>query len=334
MKDRAPGNASSFVSADGIEQAEAADFGDLAERGGDLLIAGVGQALCEAGEDALLFVLARADDERKAETLTILGVEARKGRDLVRCQTVEASGGLLAGGGGGERPGEGGASDEIGVRLDQRDLPLDRRVLHHGDEFALQIVERGEWARIPRRFDDPRWPLEEMAERGDEAGTVERVDLREGEVEPSSQLSSDERARDGVVPFNQHGQVYVEQLAILNLHAAVDDAQVHVGRLAEDERGQRVVDRATGEAERVEPVADEVRRHTWREHADVVASERRRAATGRQPQRLMCGQRGWAIRDTMQQQRLPRLRQQMRAVVGGRAIYAEADTRASVPESP
>ena len=102
------------------------------------------------------------------------------------------------------------------------------------------------------------------------------------------------------MPLDEHRQVYIKQVAILNLHAAVDDTQVHIGRLAEDERGERIMNRAAGEAERIEPVADEVRRHARREHADVVASERRRAATGRQPERLMRGESRWAIRDAMQ----------------------------------
>ena len=70
---------SHLVWANGVEEAQAADFGDLAKRGGDLLVAGVTHALSEAG-DALL-VLARADDEGKAEALAILSVKAREGGD-------------------------------------------------------------------------------------------------------------------------------------------------------------------------------------------------------------------------------------------------------------
>src|SRR3954451_16864960 len=149
----------------------------------------------------------------------------------------------------------------------------------------------------------------------------------------SSQFPPGQRVSYSVVPLDEHGQVHIEQLAVLDTHMPVDDAQVYVGRLAEDERSERIVTRPPRKAEGVEPVADEIRRHAWGEHADVVTSERRRAAAGRQPQRLARGERGWATRDAMQQQRNPCLRQQMRAVVGGRAVHAETDARASLPQA-
>src|SRR5262245_56203695 len=137
----------SLDGANGIEQAEAADFGDLGERGGDLFVAGVGHALGEAGEDAFLLVLARADDEGEAEALVVLSVETREGGDLVRGEAIESGGGLLTGGGRSKGSGEGGASDQVGVRLNQRDLPFDWRGVTGGAEFGVEVSEGGRQTR-------------------------------------------------------------------------------------------------------------------------------------------------------------------------------------------
>ncbi len=51
-----------------VLQPQPGDLEDLLERGGDFLVAGVGQTLRERAEDRLLLVLPGANDERKPET--------------------------------------------------------------------------------------------------------------------------------------------------------------------------------------------------------------------------------------------------------------------------
>jgi hypothetical protein len=94
------------VQGNGVEQAQAANLGDLGQCDGDLVVADVREAGGEAGEDAVPFVFAGADDERDAKFRLILGVEAGELGDLVGREVVQSGGGLLGGGGGRERSGE------------------------------------------------------------------------------------------------------------------------------------------------------------------------------------------------------------------------------------
>src|ERR671936_787193 len=80
----------------------------------------------------------------------------------------------------------------------------------------------------------------------------------------------------------QYGQVELDELGLLHAYAPIDDAQVDRRRLAEDERGNGVVDRAASQGQRVEAVADEIRRHAGREEANVVAAQNGGAAPRRQ----------------------------------------------------
>ena len=87
-----------------------------------------------------------------------------------------------------------------------------------------------------------------------------------------AQLPPYQSGRDAVVTPDERRQVDVEQVAVPDTDASVDDAEVDGGRLAEDDRGERVVDRAAREGKRVETVADEVSSHAGREVANVVAA--------------------------------------------------------------
>ena len=71
-----------------------------------------------------LVVLARADDERKAEPRAIGGVGRVEARELGRREAVEARRGLLAARGRGQPAFARDAPGEVGVRRDQRDLPV------------------------------------------------------------------------------------------------------------------------------------------------------------------------------------------------------------------
>src|SRR5215211_8477739 len=96
----------------------------------------------------------------------------------------------------------------------------------------------------------------------------------------SLRLSPHHRPCDRVVARDQARQVDAQQLAIPDADAAVDDAEVDAGWLAEDEGGERIVDGAAGEAEFVEAEADQVGGHAGGEDADVVAAEDRGTAAG------------------------------------------------------
>ena len=71
-------------------------------------------------------------------------------------------------------PGEGGASNEIGMRAEQGDLPLVGRAVEDVAEGVVEIIEGVKRAVAPRIFDDPRRALEEAGERGDEGVAGER----------------------------------------------------------------------------------------------------------------------------------------------------------------
>ena len=57
------------------------------------------------------------------------------------------------------------------------------------------------------------------------------------------------------MPFDQRRHIQTNDLAILHAHCAVDHAQIHLRRGAEDQRGQRIVQRA-GEVEPLQHQAD------------------------------------------------------------------------------
>ena len=88
--------------------------------------------------------------------------------------------------------------------------------------------------------------------------------------------------------------------------------------------------RASGKSEGVEPVADEIGGHGGREASDIVPAEHLGAAPRRQVQRPLGAQRSRAPCHPLQEHGLPRFRQHVRAVVGGRAIDPEADPRAGL----
>src|ERR687894_1300376 len=77
------------------------------------------------------------------------------------------------------------------------------------------------------------------------------------------ELAPHERSRQGVVLLDQHRQIDIDQLPVADADLAVDDAGGDVGRLAEDEGGEGVVD-GTSEAKGVHPVADQVGGHPRR----------------------------------------------------------------------
>src|SRR5437764_3002459 len=121
-------------------------------------------------------------------------------------------------------------------------------------------------------------------------------------------IPRDEGTGQRVVVGDQGRQVDVDELAALNAHAPIDDAEVNGGRLAEDQRGKGIVDGAPGEGQCVEAEADEVRRHAGREVANIVAAKYGGAAPGGQPERLTGAHGGGVAADARHQQGLPRLR--------------------------
>src|ERR1700737_2890796 len=120
------------------------------------------------------------------------------------------------------------------------------------------------------------------------------------------------------------GLAEVHQLSIMDHGFSLDEEVLHRSRVAEDEGRDRIrfraavresVDREEGE---VGPLAD-------LDGANVVSAQARRAAAGRDAQRLAGGHRARAFSSPGGEQRLAHLRQQIAAVVRGGAVDREAD---------
>ena len=91
-----------------------------------------------------------------------------------------------------------------------------------------------------------------------------------------------------------------------------------------------IVHRAARGCEAVDAHADDVGGHAGCERADVVATQHRRAAARREAQRFAGRHGGRAVRDALQQHRVARFVEHVRAVVRGRAVHAQADAHAGV----
>ncbi len=120
------------TSNDGINQPQPRYLSDLAQRGRHFLLARVLQPRHKAGQDAFLVMLADADHKGKAELVAVCLVELGEGRELLGREAVQASRRLLPGRFGRQRAGDRRTASQVGVGLDQRDLPLDRRALQRG----------------------------------------------------------------------------------------------------------------------------------------------------------------------------------------------------------
>jgi hypothetical protein len=124
-------------------------------------------------------VPAHADDERHGEFLAVGIVQAVELREFRLRQAVEAGARLLGPGAGGELPPARGLAREIGMRLDQVQPSIRRRAVHCAGHRFVQRGEGAEWALGAHRLRHPRRMLVDIAQRGDEARRVGRVELIE-----------------------------------------------------------------------------------------------------------------------------------------------------------
>src|SRR5579872_5666829 len=92
--------------------------------------------------------------------------------------------------------------------------------------------------------------------------------------------------------FDEYRQVNIEQLPILNSYSPIDDAQIDLWWVAENQRGQGIVNGPACQVECVEAVADEIGGHAGREIANIVTAQGSSAAARCQPERFFCGQSG------------------------------------------
>ncbi len=102
------------------------DLADLGQRGLNLGIAIIGEPRLHRRENAGLVGEAHADDEREAEAFPIGGIQRMEALIFLRRQPVEPGGGLLGGGGIGQRPVDRRLAGELRVRADQGKLLLGR----------------------------------------------------------------------------------------------------------------------------------------------------------------------------------------------------------------
>lgn len=129
------------------------------------------------------------------------------------------------------------------------------------------------------------------------------------------QFTTREGACNGVVTLNERREIDIQQRLVLNSDPAIDDAQIDLGRMTKDQRGQGVMDGPTCKRERIEPIADEVCRHAGREVANVITAKHGSAASGCQPECFAGGHGCRVAQHAMQQERLSRFGQQMRAII-------------------
>src|SRR5258705_497383 len=107
---------------DDVLQAQISDFPNLFKRGFDFFFARVVQADAKAVEDGFLLVQPRADHEWETEFPLVNRVVLSKQLPLVRCQMVQTRADLLPDGFARERAGQRGASRQIRVHANQRQL--------------------------------------------------------------------------------------------------------------------------------------------------------------------------------------------------------------------
>ncbi len=135
--------------------------------------------------------------------------------------------------------------------------------------------------------------------------------------------------------FDQHGQVNRLELAFSDNQFAAHNGVIRLDGRAEDQRSQRVVQGA-GQTQLVQVNGEEIGAFAWSERADVRPPEHRCAAAGSQLKRLAGSHQRWGIlsrkRSAQQpgaqpgdQHCLADLCQQVRAVIAGRAIDAQAN---------
>ena len=67
----------------------------------------------------------------------------------------------------------------------------------------------------------------------------------------SAKLTACEGRGDSVVALDQRWQLGIDENSFFYLQVSVDDTQVDIRRLAEEERGQRVVHRTSSQVERI-----------------------------------------------------------------------------------
>jgi len=85
------------------------------------------------------------------------------------------------------------------------------------------------------------------------------------------QFSSCKSKGDSVMAFDEYGEINVEQLLFLDTYTPVDNAQIYLGRVAKDERGQGVVNCSSCQVKRVKTVSYEIGCHSRCEKANIVA---------------------------------------------------------------
>src|SRR6266542_4707407 len=110
----------------------------------------------ERGQDGILLVAPRADDEREPELFAIGLVEGLEEGDFLTAQPVQSGAGLFARRFRRERALDGGAAGEIGMGLDELDLPRFSGAGHGPAKGLVQLVKVGERSMRPGGLGNPR----------------------------------------------------------------------------------------------------------------------------------------------------------------------------------
>src|SRR4051812_44213728 len=124
---------------DDVLQPQVRNLFDFTERCLKFLFARVAESGLHRVENRLLRVQAGADDERETEALAIGRVQFLKPCNLRFAERAHARARLLAGRFGGELALRREAPGEIGVRVDQRELPFAWRRAHRGAERGVKV---------------------------------------------------------------------------------------------------------------------------------------------------------------------------------------------------
>ena len=136
-----------------------------------LLLAGMFQANKKRLENGLFLFQARANHERKSETLFILRVKISKLGDIRRTKVAQTGARLLSLG----FLGEGRIADEIRMRPDQAELLIIARFHDRIAKRGIKIRAIGERAFTRRAGRNPRRMLEQRREQAREFMSILRV---------------------------------------------------------------------------------------------------------------------------------------------------------------
>ena len=160
-----------------VFQAEARNLVNLLQGRADFLFACVVHARLEPRQDRLLLVQPRANHERKSEFVAVSLIQFLEARNLIGTEAIQPCTGLLRRGFPRQRSGQGGATHQIGMRLNQGNLFFLGCSLDRLAKLSIERVRVREGSPCPCRLGDPGRVFKDRLEDAHKLLARERVDL-------------------------------------------------------------------------------------------------------------------------------------------------------------